>query len=83
MILDLILLATFCTVLFALVVKGVFVVSDYLIKSISSTSRPKQNICLEVHRPLISVTGLDVNPLIEFNQIDYSSHNYHETRSIW
>lgn len=85
MILDLILLTAFCAVLFAVVVKGVFVVSDYLIRSYLSSSKTQQSQIQgrERHMPLFSVNGIPANPVFEFNQIDYSSDNYHENRSVW
>lgn len=93
MILYLILIIAFCVVLFAITVKCVFVAVDFLTKP-EGRSTPKETRSYipnhYVTNPIISVTGLDQNPITEFSQLDYSTSidcsklvMNHEAYGVW
>lgn len=94
MILNLILIIAFCMVLFAITVKCVFVVVDFLTKPEGRSTTPKETRSYIPNRyvtnPIISVTGLDQNPITEFSQSDYSTSTdcsklvmNHQVYGVW
>lgn len=83
MILNLILLIAVSAGLFALVVKGVFVVSDYLLKPNDRSVTAKRTQSRYLHSPTTSVTRSHQNPIIDFSQVDHSTDNFTENRSVF